>query len=141
MRQVVRPIWLKTNLALWFFFFFLFISACAEDRIENLFKEADEEWIKGHNHGAIEILKTVLEERPKGPKAEEALFRLGEITYFSIGNSSQALIYFKELLKVAKHGKFAYAAQKYISEIVEFSLKDYDQSIIEYQKQIGRAHV
>jgi TolA-binding protein len=128
-------------LAFWFFLFFIFLSACAEDRIETLFKEADEEWIKGHNHGAIEILKTVLEERPKGPQAEEALFRLGEITYFSIGNSSQTLVYFKELLKIAKHGKFAYAAQKYISEIVEFSLKDYDQSIIEYQKLIDNFNV
>jgi TolA-binding protein len=141
MKKIVRPFWVKVDLKFWVIFFLLFLSACAEDRIENLFKEADEEWIKGHNHGAIEILKTVLEERPKGPQAEEALFRLGEITYYSIGSSSQALIYFKELLKVTKNGKFAYAAQKYISEIVEFSLKDFDQSIIEYQKLIDNFNV
>jgi|TARA_B110000438_G_scaffold293876_1_gene334417 TolA-binding protein len=141
MKRVFSPRRLKASWKSCIFFFLLFFLACAEDRSDKLIKEADEEWIKGNNHGAIEILKKVLVERPKGPPAEEALFRLGEITYYSIGNSSQAIIYFKELLKVNKNKKFSYTAQKYISEIVEFSLKDYDQSIIEYQKLIDNFNV
>ena len=122
MKKIFRPVWLKVDLNSWIILFFLFLMACTENRIQSLFKEADEEWIKGNNHAAIEILKSVLEENPKDLEAEKSLFRLGEITYYSLGNSYQALLYFKELLKITKKGKFAYAAQKYISEIVEFSL-------------------
>jgi outer membrane protein assembly factor BamD (BamD/ComL family) len=37
-----------------------------------------------------------------------------------------------------RKGDFGYPAQKYIAEIAEFGLKDYDQAIIEYQKLINQ---
>lgn len=114
------------------------LAACEDTRLNPLIQKADDEWIKGRNHTAIEFLKSSLEEQPTGPAAEEALFRLGEINYFSFNNNVQALIYFKELHQLNPKSKFSYAAQKYIAEIVEFVLKDYDQAIIEYQKLIDK---
>lgn len=119
------------------FLLLLFLSACGDSQLDRLIQKADEEWIKGRNHSAIEILKSVLEKQAAGPTAEEALFRLGEINYFSLKSSSQALIYFQELLWLNKKSHFGYQAQKYIAEIVEFSVKDFDQAIIEYQKLIN----
>lgn len=113
------------------------LSACMDSPVERLIQKANDEWVKGRNHSAIEMFKSVLEKFPNGSHAEEALFRLGEIYYFGLGDSSQAIIYFLEVLQLNKHGHFSYDAQKHIAEIVEYTVKDYDQAIIEYQKLIN----
>ncbi len=120
-----------------------FLLACAffvscSGQMDPLLQKANEEWIQGRNHSAIKIFNKVLENYPSGIQAEEALFRLGEIYHFSLNNSTQALVYFQEVLQMNRLGQFGYPAQKYIAEIVEFGLKDYDQAIIEHQKLINQ---
>ena len=113
------------------------MSACSNDGGEKLVLKANNEWIKGRNHGAIEIFKSVLKKYPSGRAAEETLFRLGEIYHFSLNNSAQAISYFQEVMELDKKGPFSFDAQKYIAEIMEFTFKDFDQAIIEYQKLIN----
>jgi TolA-binding protein len=112
------------------------LSSCSE-QMDPLLQQANEEWIQGRNHSAIEMFNEVLKNYPSGIQAEEALFRLGEIHHFSLNNSTQALIYFQEVMQMNRGGEFSYPAQKYIAEIAEFGLKDYDQAIIEYQNLIN----
>lgn len=114
----------------------LIFAACTEARVEKLMAKANEEWIDGRNHSAIEIFKSVLEIAPSGPYAEEVLFRLGEIYHFGLGDNIQAINYFQEVARMNKKGPFAYDARKYIAEMVEFTFKDYEQAIIEYQTLI-----
>ena len=110
--------------------------ACETGQGAQLVIKANNEWIKGRNHSAIEMFKSVLKKYPSGQLAEEALFRLGEIYHFSLNNSIQAISYFQEVTELNKNSPFGSDAQKYIAEIMEFTLKDYDQAIIEYQKLI-----
>ena len=110
--------------------------ACETDQGEQLVLKANNEWIKGRNHSAIEMFKSILKKYPSGQLTEEALFRLGEIYHFSLNNSIQAISYFQEIMEINKNGPFGLGAQKYIAEIMEFTFKDYDQAIIEYQKLI-----
>ena len=114
----------------------IFFVSCSE-QMDPLLQKANEEWIQGRNHSAIEVFNEVLKNYPSGKQAEEALFRLGEIHHFSLNNSTQALVYFQEVLQMNRLGQFGYPAQKYIAEIVEFGLKDFDQAIIEHQKLIN----
>ena len=121
----------------------LFILVACSEPNDTLINKANEEWILGHNYSALELLNEVLKKNPSGPKAEEALFRLGEIHHFSLDNSTQALNYFQKVQQMNRQGPFSYDAQKYIAEIAEFGLKDYDQAIIEYQNLInfyGKEH-
>ena len=117
-------------------FCWVFLISCSE-QMDPLLQKANEEWVQGRNHSAIEIFNEVLKNYPSGTQAEEALFRLGEIHHFSLNNSTRALIYFQEVLQMNRKGSFSYPAQKYIAEIAEFGLKDYDQAIIEYQNLIN----
>ncbi|MCH8157550.1 MAG: tetratricopeptide repeat protein, partial [Nitrospinae bacterium] len=119
-------------------FLVLFLTACADNGGDQLILKANGEWIKGRNHSAIEIFKTVLKKYPSSQSAEEALFRLGEIYHFSLGNSAQAINYFQEVMELNKRGPFSSDAQKYIAEIMEFTFKDFDQAIIEYQNLINK---
>jgi len=114
--------------------FFLF--SCGEKN-DPLIQKANQEWIQGHNQSALELLNGVLKNNPKGLKAQEALFRMGEIHHFSLNNSTRALVFFQKVRQINREGPFGYKAQKYIAEIAEFSLKDYDQAIIEYQNLIN----
>jgi TolA-binding protein len=115
----------------------LFILISCGKQTDPLISKAEEEWVQGHNLSALELLKEVLKKSPTGPKAEEALFRMGEIHHYSLDNSTRALNYFHEVLQMNRQGPFSYDAQKYIAEIAEFGLKDYDQAIIEYQNLIN----
>ena len=114
----------------------LFLVSCGEQN-DPLIQKANDEWIQGHNHSALELLNEVLKKHPSGPKAEEALFRMGEIHHFSLNNSTRALVFFQEVRQMNRQGPFGYKAQKYIAEIAEFGLKDFDQAIIEYQNLIN----
>jgi TolA-binding protein len=112
------------------------LLACEVDQGERLLLKANNEWIKGRNHSAIAIFKSILKKYPVGPLTEEALLRIGEIHHFSLNNSMQAISYFQEVMAINKNGPFGLDAQEYIAEIMEFTFKDYDQAIIEYQKLI-----
>ncbi|MEC9018707.1 MAG: tetratricopeptide repeat protein [Nitrospinota bacterium] len=114
----------------------LFLLSCGEKN-DPLIQKANQEWIQGHNHSALELLNEVLKKNPTGQKAEKALFRMGEIHHFSLNNSIRALVFFQEVRQMNREGPFGYKAQKYIAEIAEFSLKDYDQAIVEYQTLIN----
>ena len=121
---------------LWPILFIISSLACETGQGAQLVLKANNEWIKGRNHSAVEMFKSVLKKYPSGQLAEEALFRLGEIYHFSLNNSIQAISYFQEVMELNKNGPFGLDAQKYIAEIMEFTFKDYDQAIIEYQKLI-----
>lgn len=110
---------------------------CGESRVENLLLRANQEWVQGRNHSAIELFNAVLEISPSGPYAEESLYRLGEIYYFGLGETTKAISYFQEVVTMRPRGEYAYGAQKYIAEIVELNFRDLDQAIIEYQKLIN----
>ena len=116
---------------------FLLTLGCGDSRVESLLLRANEEWVQGRNHSAIELFNAVLEISPSGPHAEESLYRLGEIYYFGLGETTKAISYFQEVVNMRPRGEFAYGAQKYIAEIVELSFRDLDQVIIEYQKLIN----
>ncbi len=134
MKFVLRP---DVKLSL-LCFMVLFLTACGDGDGQKLISEANNEWIKGRNQSAVEIFKKVLKKYPSTPFAQEALFRLGEIYHFSLDNSEQAIAYFQEVMATDKAGFHSFHAQKYIAEIVEFTFKDLDQAIIEYQNLINK---
>ena len=118
--------------------FIIALLACENSQGARLILKANNEWISGRNHSAVEGFKAVLKKYPSGQLAEEALFRLGEIYHFSLNNSAQAISYFQEVMELNNSGPFGSEAQKYIAEIMEFTFKDYDQAIIEYQNLINK---
>lgn len=116
----------------------VFAGACQPDpEPRRLLEKAHDRWIDGHSHSAVELFRAVLEISPKGPVAQEALFRLGEIYYFDLDDYEKALGFFQDVAKRNPKGPFAYDSRKYIAEIVELNIKDLDQAIIEYQNLIN----
>ena len=130
---------LRFQIVYYFAIYLLLLTmlGCGDNRVDNLLLKANEEWVQGRNHSAIELFNAVLEIAPSGPHAEEALYRLGEIYYFGLGETTKAISYFQEVVSIRPRGDFAYGAQKYIAEIVELNFRDLDQAIIEYQKLIN----
>lgn len=111
-------------------------TGCEGDRSGHLLKKANDEWVKGNHSQAVELFKEILEKFPREQSAEEAMFRLGELHQYSLGDSDQAVMHYQDLLKSHPGSAFAYDAQKNIADILEFSSKNLDQAIIEYQKLI-----
>ncbi len=128
---------LRNPVVLYSLVYLLLLWGCSDSRVDQLLQKANEEWVQGRNHSAIELFNAVLEIAPSGPQAEESLYRLGEIYYFGMGETGKAISYFQEVVTIRPRGPFAYGAQKYIAEIVELNFRDLNQAIIEYQKLIN----
>ena len=56
--------------------FIIPLLACETRQGEQLVLKANNEWLKGRNHSAIAMFKSVLKKYPSGQLAVEALFRL-----------------------------------------------------------------
>ena len=51
----------------------LFLFSCGEKN-DPLIQKANQEWIQGHNHIALELLNEVLKKKPKGTESPRSPF-------------------------------------------------------------------
>ena len=103
-----------------FFTALFFLASCGEQK-DPLINKANEEWIQGHNHSALEMLNEVLKNNPSGPIAEEALFRMGEIHHFSLNNSTRALVFFQEVRQMNPYETLANIYVPFYESILPFT--------------------
>ena len=128
----VRQLAMKTFLLL-FLLFFSF--GCFNDAEQEEFKLAEQEWKEKRYNNSAEKYEAIISKFPEGKYRDLSLLRLGEIYRLNLGNEEKALVYFYRLVKKGKD-KYKLIAQENIANIYENDLRDYDQAIIEYQKQI-----
>ncbi|HLA48027.1 MAG: hypothetical protein A2Z59_01335 [Nitrospinae bacterium RIFCSPLOWO2_02_39_17] len=114
----------------------LLIFLSCDDAPKRLFSEAEKDLLDGKYKQAIEKYNQILERYPRSGLTEEVLYRLGETYFLNISDIQSALIYFSELIAKGKTNKISYKSQKYIAQIYDEYLKNYDQAIIEYHKLI-----
>ena len=106
----------------------LFVRCTTDfDRGDNFFKE-------GKYFSAVEMYYSFVREHPKNKKVSEALFKMGDITYQYVGDTTKGLRYFNELVTNHPVDKFTVLAQQRIAEIYKDKLSDCDRAIVEYQK-------
>ncbi|MFQ5443873.1 MAG: outer membrane protein assembly factor BamD [Nitrospinales bacterium] len=114
------------------------LPAC-ENKVEKLIQTANEEWVKGQNQSAVEIFKSILNDYPSDPYAEEALFRLGEIYDFSLNNNAKALVYFQEAIieyqKLINNfdNEDEKGDHQYRIAIIYYKKENYEQAITELE--------
>ena len=51
--------------SIFFYALFFLLTSCGEQN-DPLINKANEEWVQGHNHSALEILNEVLKNNPSG---------------------------------------------------------------------------
>ena len=110
----------------------LFLSC--DSAPKKLYNEAERKIFDGKYQQAVEKYTQILERYPHSGYADDALFKLGETHFLNLNNMQVALGYFSELINKGKRNKISYSTQKYIAQIYDEYLKNYDKAIIEYYK-------
>lgn len=123
-------------------FIFLFIlSGCSGNNpVEQQYRKAEDLWNRGHYEEAKDIYEKFIREYPDSELYDDAVFRLGEIHYLNLYDDKKAVYYFKFLIHSNVAGEYIFNSHKYLADIYENSLLDYDKAIIEYQRLIDIYH-
>ncbi|MFV1950385.1 MAG: tol-pal system YbgF family protein [Nitrospinota bacterium] len=115
----------------------LYQAGCYKESPERLYTEAEDLWGKGRYIEAVKRFLQLIEGFPESPLVNDSLYRLGEIYYLNLGDGRKGIKYFYEVSRQGKKGKNSYNAQRYIAEIYDNTLNDYEQAIIEYHGLIN----
>ena len=112
-------------------------TGCHKESPEKLYTEAEDLWSKGRYIEAAKRLLRLIEDFPQSALINDSLYRLGEIHYLNLGDGLKGIKYFYEVIRQGKKGENSYNARRYIAEIYDNTLNDYEQAIIEYHKLIN----
>jgi len=115
-----------------------FLLFACTSRADSLLQEAETLLLQNRNHEAAETFLKVAERYPSDPQAETALFRAGEISFLELSEPKTAITRFEKIIREFPQGEHSVQAEKYIAEIYENSLRDFDRAVIWYQRLMGR---
>lgn len=108
-----------------------------EKRDKSLYEEAERLWLNDRYDAAISKLRLLVDEFPESKIAPQALFRIGEIYYLSLDEPAKGLEYLERAAGEAGDEALALPARRYMAEIYEKSIRDYDLAIEQYHKIIN----
>jgi len=99
-----------------------------------LFDSAEKLWLNERYDKASDKLKLLVAEYPDSTKISNAYYRLGEIYYLNLDKPNTALDYFVKVTQLEGKTSLNLKSHKYIAEIYERSLGNYNLAILQYQR-------
>ncbi len=111
----------------------LFTTACLFKDEESYFQRADSYFEQGQAEKAVGVLKEYLEEFPNGTERDRALFRTGEILYYTQGKRGQAVEAFGRLIKDHSFSRYGLQAREFLAGIYRDETNDYLRAVFEYR--------
>lgn len=99
-----------------------------------LFDAAEKLWLNEEYGRASNKLKLLVAEYPDSTRISNAYYRLGEIYYLNLDNPSKALDYFVEVTRLEGKTELNLRSHKYIADIYERALGNYNLAILQYQR-------
>ncbi len=111
----------------------LFTAACLFKDEESYFQRADSYFEQGQVEKAVSVLKEYLEEFPSGTERGRALFRTGEILYYTQGKRGQAVKIFGRLIKDHSFSRYGLQAREFLAGIYRDETNDYLRAVFEYR--------
>lgn len=109
-----------------------------EGRDLKYYARAEEQKLVGHYQEAARLYKKLQRRHPASPKADEALYLLGEIRKLHLKNYPEAILAFLSLEKDYPHSPLAGEALRQVADLYKNQLLDYPRAIVIYQKLLDR---
>jgi len=102
------------------------------------FARAEEQQLAGRYQEAARLYKKLQRRHPDSLKADEALYRLGQIRQLHLKSYAEAILAFLSLEKDYPHSPLAGEALRQVAELYKNQLLDYPRAIVIYQKLLDR---
>jgi TolA-binding protein len=109
------------------------MSACQAGNEKDYFHKTNKYFEKGDFRKAAATLGDYLDRFPDGQFRDQALFRMGEILLFTLGEKAAAVEYFGALVNQYPAGEYAYRAREIMAGLFRDEARNYDQAILEYK--------
>ncbi|WP_161807376.1 tetratricopeptide repeat protein [Geoalkalibacter ferrihydriticus] len=109
-----------------------------ENFIERKFERAQGLLIEKNYAEAAHLLQTLTRQHPDFNRADEALFRLGEVQHLYLKKDQDALLTFLLVEKNYPDSPFNLRAQRLAADIYMDRLEDYGRAVIAYQKLLDQ---
>lgn len=109
-----------------------------EGRDLRYYARAEEQQLAGHYPEAARLYKKLQRRHPDSPKADEALYRLGQIRQLQLKSYPEAILAFLSLEKDYPHSPLAGEALRQVADLYKHQLLDYPRAIVIYQKLLDR---
>jgi TolA-binding protein len=108
-------------------------GGCAADSEQDWFAKADDLVLDGKHREAVATLERYLEKFPEGALRDRALFRSGEILYFSLAERSLAVKNFSRLVRRHPNSKYAFRAHEILAGAFLDETREYLPAVLEYK--------
>lgn len=109
-----------------------------EGRDLRYYAQAEEQQFAGRYQEAARLFKKLQRRHPESPKADEALYRLGQIRQLQLKSYPEAILAFLSLEKDYPHSPLAGEALRQVADLYKNQLLDYPRAIVIYQKLLDR---
>jgi len=111
----------------------LVTASCLFKDEETYFHQADSYFEQGQVEKAISVYKQYLSEYPTGKYRARALFRSGEILYFTQSKRGEAVETFTQLIKNHAFTPYGLQAREILAGIYRDETNDYMRAVFEYR--------
>ncbi|MEW5725025.1 MAG: tetratricopeptide repeat protein [Thermodesulfobacteriota bacterium] len=120
--------------AVLFLLLFSFVGpSCSPKTEEECFQRADALFVDGRFEEAVETYHRYLVRFPNGRRRDQALFRSGEILYYTLGRRAPAVRHFGQVIGQHPQGEYAYRAHVIMAGVFRDEIKDYLRAVLEYK--------
>jgi TolA-binding protein len=113
-------------------------SACGQGQGEDYFTKADAYFEKGRFEKAVQTYEKYLNNFPAGQLRDKALFRIGEILYYALGDRAAAVGSFSQLVAQHPASDYSYRAREIMAGVFRDETNQYQQATIEYKWLISQ---
>ena len=105
----------------------------------NKYEAATKRWNAGDYRTAVSMYRTLADESPHSPHADNALYWIGVTQFLYLGETEKALATLQLVLDKYSRRDMAPSAQLYIAKIYERGYNDYTRAAEEYRKAAAYA--
>jgi TolA-binding protein len=109
-----------------------------EGRDLKYYARAEAQQLAGRYQEAARLYKKLQRRHPDSPKADVALYRLGQIRQLQLKSYPEAILAFLSLEKDYPHSPLAGDALRQVADLYKNQLLDYSRAIVIYQKLLDR---
>ncbi|MBF0529311.1 MAG: tetratricopeptide repeat protein [Deltaproteobacteria bacterium] len=121
------------TLFLLFFVLVVVTTGCGPKTEEEYFNQADKDYVKGRFKEAARRFQEYLSEFPEGKRRDVALFRSGEILYYTLEQKPAAVKYFSQLVNQFPSSDYTYKAREIMAAAFRDETHDYPLAIEEFR--------
>lgn len=117
---------------------FVYLSGCNAPTGKNHYVLAERLFSDHKYAAAVDEFKKIIDSDPRGPLAQQAMFRIAVIQHLYLESYLEAIKSFRQFAVLSQNAELVFQAEKSIGEIYFAKLEDYKMAVEQYKRLIEK---